>query len=177
MGARARTGHHALRDVRRQVDGLFRPRDECLDNCPDNGYRRGARSHGGVRPVWARFRGWAMVAERIDYGLRPDELRRDLSLSRERMARLVDVSAKTVERWERQQALPARAHGRVRTQLAQIQAVRDLGLCVYTPEGFRQFLRTPLPAFGGRTPLQMIEQGHTDDVVAALASDYEGLGY
>jgi transcriptional regulator with XRE-family HTH domain len=118
-----------------------------------------------------------MVAERVEIALRPDELRRDLRLSRERMARLMDVSAKTVERWERQHALPARASSRVRAQLAQIQDVRDLGLCVYTPEGFREFLKTPLPIFAGRTPLQMIEQGKADDVIAALASDYEGLGY
>jgi hypothetical protein len=55
--------------------------------------------------------------------------------------------------------------------------VRDLGLSVYTLEGFQEFLRTPLPTFDGRTPLQMIEQGKADDVIAALASDYEGLGY
>jgi hypothetical protein len=121
--------------------------------------------------------GWTMVTERVTYTLRPDELRRDLNLSRERMARLVDVSAKTVERWEHQQALPARASSRVRDQLAHIQEMRDLGLSVYTPEGFRQFLRTPLPTFGGKTPLQMIEQGEIDAVIAALASDYEGLGY
>ncbi|MGH2616401.1 MAG: antitoxin Xre/MbcA/ParS toxin-binding domain-containing protein [Thermomicrobiales bacterium] len=119
----------------------------------------------------------AEVAERVEYTLRPDELRRDLSLSRERMARLVDVSAKTIERWEHQHALPVRTSSRIRAQLAQIQEVRDLGLCVYTPEGFRQFLRTPLPTFAGRTPLQMIEQGKVDDVISALASDYEGLGY
>ena len=121
-----------------------------------------------------------MVAEALEggtYTLRPEELRRDLSLSRERMARLVDVSAKTVERWEQQQSLPARSSSRIRIQLAQIQGVRDLGLCVYTPEGFRQFLRSPLPSFDGRTPLQMIEQGKANDVIAALASDYEGLGY
>ena len=111
------------------------------------------------------------------YTLRPDELRRDLNLSRERMARLVDVSAKTVERWEQRQALPLRTSSRVRAQLAQIQELRDLGLSVYTREGFRQFLRTPLPPWGGRTPLQMIEQGQIADVLAALASDYEGLGY
>jgi uncharacterized protein (DUF2384 family) len=119
----------------------------------------------------------AEVAERVENTLRPDELRRDLSLSRERMARLVDVSAKTVERWEHQHSLSPRTSSRIRVQLAQIQAVRDLGLCVYTPEGFRQFLKTPLPTFEGRTPLQMIEQGKTGDVIAALASDYEGLGY
>lgn len=118
-----------------------------------------------------------MVAERIELNLRPDTLRHDLNLSRERMARLVDVSAKTVERWEQRQSLPARTSARLRAQLAQIQEVRDLGLCVYTPEGFREFLKTPLPLFAGRTPLQMIEQGNADDVIAALASDYEGLGY
>ena len=108
--------------------------------------------------------------------LRPLDLRRDLNLSRERMARLVDVSAKTVERWESQQALPARASTRVRFQLAQIQAMRDLGLSVYSPEGFQEFLRTPLPTFAGKTALQMIEQGSIDEVAAALAADYEGLG-
>lgn len=117
-----------------------------------------------------------MNAERVAYTLRPDELRRDLSLSRERMARLVDVSAKTVERWEQQQSVSSRTSWRIRSQLAQIQKVRDLGLCVYTPEGFQQFLKTPLPSFDGRTPLQMIEQGKVDDVTAALAADYEGLG-
>jgi DNA-binding XRE family transcriptional regulator len=106
--------------------------------------------------------------------LRPGELRQDLKLSRERMARLVDVSAKTVERWEQQQTLPA--NPRVRSQLAQIQAVRDLGLAVYTPEGFQQFLQTPLPVFNGRTPLQMIEQDDAKRVLDALAADYEGLG-
>jgi DNA-binding XRE family transcriptional regulator len=107
--------------------------------------------------------------------LQPDELRRDLNLSRERMARLVDVSAKTIERWEDQQTLPSSS--RVRIQLAQIHQVRDLGLRVYTLEGFRTFLRTPLPVFEDRTPLQVIEQGGIDEVIAALEADYEGLGF
>ena len=120
-----------------------------------------------------------MVAQRHHAqpaNLRPLDLRRDLNLSRERMARLVDVSAKTVERWESRQALPARASSRVRFQLAQIQEMRDLGLTVYTPEGFQAFLRTPLPAYDGKTPLQLIEHGSIEEVVAALAADYEGLG-
>jgi transcriptional regulator with XRE-family HTH domain len=107
--------------------------------------------------------------------LQPSELRHDLNLSRERMARLFDVSSKTVERWEARRVLPA--DPRVRAQLAQIQEMRDLGLTVYTPEGFQEFLRTPLPTFDRKTPLQMIEQGGIEDVIAALASDYEGLGY
>lgn len=119
-----------------------------------------------------------MVAIReATYTLQPAELRHDLNLSRERMARLIDVSAKTVERWEEQRTLPDRTNARIRKLFAQIQEVRDLGLSVYTPDGFQEFLRTPLPVFGGKTALQLIEQGQADDVLAALASDYEGLGY
>ena len=118
-----------------------------------------------------------MVAQRVEHVLTPGELRRDLSLSRERMARLVDVSAKTIERWEHHQGLPSSASSRVRQQMAQIQEIRDLGLIVYTPEGFQLFLTTPLPTFAGRTALQMIEQGHAEAGFAALASDYEGVGY
>lgn len=112
--------------------------------------------------------------ERARYTLRTAELRHDLQLSRERMARLVDVTAKTIERWETSDRLPTST--RVRSQLAQIQEVRDLGLSVYTPEGFHQFLVTPLPVFQGKTALQLIEQGESERVIAALAADYEGGG-
>lgn len=106
-------------------------------------------------------------------GLAP--LRHDLDLSRERMARLVDVSAKTIERWETQNALPSSR--RVRVQLAQLKEMRDLGRMVYTPEGFRKFMRLPLPNFDNLTPLQLIEQDRIEEVIGALAADYEGLGF
>ena len=105
----------------------------------------------------------------------PRRLRADMRLSRERMARLFDVSAKTIERWEERDALPASA--RVRGQLARLQEIVALGLTVYTPDGFAQYLATPLPTFGGQTALQLIERGEADRVLAALAADYEGLGY
>lgn len=115
-----------------------------------------------------------MVAEPIRHHVQPGNLRRDLALSRERMARLVDVSSKTIERWEERETLPQSS--RVRVQLAELQQMRDLGLIVYTLDGFRLFLRTPLPILNDRTPLQAIEQGRIDDVIGALAADYEGLG-
>lgn len=116
-----------------------------------------------------------MVAiQPLHHDLRPRELRSDLDLSRERMARLVDVSSKTIERWEERESLPASA--RVRVQLSRLAELRDLGLTVYTPEGFKRFLRTPLPIFNGRTALHMVEQGETEQVITALAADYEGLG-
>jgi DNA-binding transcriptional regulator YiaG len=60
-----------------------------------------------------------MVAETSRISIQPGPLRRDRDLSRERMARLVDVSAKTIGRWEERQASPH--SNRVRVQLAQLQ--------------------------------------------------------
>ena len=115
-----------------------------------------------------------VAAQPLDHNLRPRELRSDLDLSRERMARLVDVSSKTIERWEERESLPASS--RIRVQFSRLAELRDLGLTVYTPEGFKSFLRTPLPVFNGRSPLQMIEVGEIEHVITALAADYEGLG-
>jgi DNA-binding XRE family transcriptional regulator len=105
---------------------------------------------------------------------KPGDIRARLALSRERMARLMDVSAKTIERWEARADPPS---GRMAQQrLAQLREIVDLGLTVYTPEGLYAFLRTPLPAFDGRSALQLIELGDAERVIAELVADYEGLG-
>ena len=104
----------------------------------------------------------------------PLHLREQLHLSRERMARLMDVSAKTIERWEAREALPS--NRRSRERLARIQEITELGHAVYSPPGLERFLTTPLPVFDGATALQMIEIGQADRVLSALAADYEGLG-
>ncbi|MGH2356107.1 MAG: transcriptional regulator [Chloroflexota bacterium] len=100
------------------------------------------------------------------------QLRAALALSRERMARLLDVSWKTVERMEASGRLPTNAAAAAR--LAQIQQIVEFGQAVYTPEGFAHFVSTPLPTFGGLTALQMIERGQGDQVLGALVTDYEG---
>jgi DNA-binding XRE family transcriptional regulator len=103
------------------------------------------------------------------------EVRRSLGLSRERMAHLFEVSAKTIERWEARGTPPESPHARRR--LSQLQEIAQLGHIVYTPAGFHYFLTAPMPVFGGRTALQMIELGEGDAVFAALAADYEGSGF
>ena len=111
----------------------------------------------------------------VDLATRPADLRRELGLSRERMARLLDVSTRTVERWEERDEPPASRLSRER--LLRLRQVIDLGLAVYTPEGFVLYLKTPLPAFGGKSALQLMESGDLDRVVSNLAADAEGLGY
>lgn len=101
-------------------------------------------------------------------------IRSELGLSRERMARIFDVSAKTIERWEQRGDAPPSTADRQR--LLQIREILELGQIVYTDEGLRLFLTTPMPVFDGSTALQMIERGEGERVFAALAQDYEGLG-
>ncbi len=114
-------------------------------------------------------------AQRSAPTLSAKKIRGDMRVSRERMGRLMSVSAKTIERWEARDALPE--NEAKRDQLARIEQIRALGLSVYTAEGFAQFLQTPLPAFEGQNALQLIERGRADIVLGALAADYEGLGY
>jgi transcriptional regulator with XRE-family HTH domain len=97
-----------------------------------------------------------------------------LSVSQERMARMLDVSVRTVERWERG-GLPL--DPAVRERVTKLREIAELGHEVYTPEGWRAFLVTPQPVFVGRTAIQLIGEGHVDQVLGALAADYEGLGF
>jgi transcriptional regulator with XRE-family HTH domain len=105
----------------------------------------------------------------------PRDLRDAFRLSRERLARLLGVSAKTVERWEARPTRPARDD--IRFRLAQLREIADLGSVIYTREGLADFLDAPLAEFDGRTALQLIERGEADRVLAALAADHEGAGY
>jgi len=105
--------------------------------------------------------------------LNPRAVRRSLGISRDRMGRLLDLTSKTVARLEDQERLPAQSAAA--TRLAKLKELVDLGLLVYMPEGFTQFMATPLPTFGGLSALQMIERGDIERVYAELASTYEGV--
>jgi hypothetical protein len=64
-----------------------------------------------------------------------------------------------------------------RAQLARFPEVAALGHAVYTDEGLVLFLTTPLPVFGGRTAVELLDEGQAEPVLAALAADHEGLGF
>ncbi len=103
-------------------------------------------------------------------------LRDRLGLSRERMGRLFGVTGKTIERWEVRPGLPTGDPGRIQ-RLAAVQEIAALGTAIYTREGFIDFLRLPMPVFGGLPALQLLERGDSEPVLAALGADYEGIGY
>ncbi len=106
--------------------------------------------------------------------LNPLTIRQQLHLSQERMSHLLGISAKTLWRWENTDASPS---NQTKPHLAKLKQIAFLAEKVYTPEGITEFISTPLEEFGGHTAYEIMSLGEYDRVIAALAADYEGLGY
>lgn len=103
------------------------------------------------------------------------QLRKDLGISRERMARLLDVSARTIQRWEEHDQLPSNRW--VMQVLIDVQKIVDLGLEVFEPRGVHLIMTTPQPGFGDKSGLELVEAGRSEEVFGSFAGDYEGLGF
>jgi len=101
-------------------------------------------------------------------------IRQNLSLSQEKLASVLKVSTKTVSRWEKGQSQP---DSQELQRLAKLEEIRELGLMVYSIEGLKQFLATPLPIFENRSAGDLIFLGEFEPVIAALAADFEGAAY
>lgn len=99
-------------------------------------------------------------------------VRHDLGVSRERMARLLDVSSRTIARWEDQGQLPTNRW--VLQVLVQARNLIELGRESLTDAGIVRLMSTPQPAFGGRSGLEMIERGEAEAVYSELAGLAEG---
>ena len=100
------------------------------------------------------------------------EVRKDLGISREKMARLLDVSSRSIQRWEEHNQLPSNRW--VMRVLNDIALIVELGNLVFEPEGFRMVMNTPQPGFGNRSGLAAIEAGQPNIVLGELAGLYEG---
>lgn len=103
------------------------------------------------------------------------EIRQGLALSQERLSAVLRISPRTIGRWEAKAGCPSDEN--MLHKLAKLKEIADLGLRIYTPEGLKAFLTTPLPIFGGRSGLDLLSLGEFESVIAALAADFEGLGY
>jgi transcriptional regulator with XRE-family HTH domain len=95
-------------------------------------------------------------------------------LSREKLAQLLGVSPRTINRWAKSGAGPERREHVER--LSRIHEIIELGVNVYTQKGLRDFFKTALQEFEHRTAFDMLAIGKFDAVLGALAADFEGLG-
>jgi hypothetical protein len=104
------------------------------------------------------------------------EIREGLGLSPESLIKLLlGVNAETVNLWETHEKLPEDTA--IQEKLAKLEEIIDLGLMVYTPEGLKEFLSTPLPIFNQHCALYLLQLGNYENVRSALASDLEGTGF
>jgi len=103
------------------------------------------------------------------------DIRQGLGISQECMSNLLKVSVKSVSRWEKGEHQLSDQN--VRSRLAKLKEIRDLAQMVYTPEGLKEFLRTPLSVFSGRCALDLLQLSEYDPVISALAADFEGTGF
>lgn len=99
-------------------------------------------------------------------------LRGKLGVSRETLARIVDVSARTVERWEAAN-LDLSEVGSVR-RLIGVSEIADLAQEVYGADGIERFLVTPRRSLQMRTPKEAMVQGDLEGVRAVLVNALEG---
>lgn len=113
------------------------------------------------------------LADVVDHpSLSVTRLRNTLGISRERMGRLLDVSARTIQRWEESDQLPTNCW--VRAVLVYLGHILALGEEVFTPEGLQAVMSKPQPGFGGKSGLEMIHSGAAQVVYAQFAQTHEG---
>lgn len=98
-------------------------------------------------------------------------LRGRLGLSQELFSRVLDVSARSVERWEAQEA--TRVNAETSRRLAVTQEILALAGEVYG-DGVDAFMATPRRSLAMRTPREAMVRGDLEEVRHLLVDSLEG---
>lgn len=102
-----------------------------------------------------------------------EQLEVDLGLSSGDLARILDSSPRTIDRWRLGQAYPQNA---MRRRLAGLVALHHHLLETFaTPGTSRTWLRQTSHFLGGLTPLEVLKAGRPDRVEAALEALDSGV--
>lgn len=111
---------------------------------------------------------------RTSYPRNARALRSWFGFSQEVFAEILGAGRRTVARWERDHAAPESesSEGRLLFALAQ---VKDLILILYgDPAEGRRWLRTPLPVFRGKRPVDILRAKGPIPVLDVLKADLFG---
>jgi len=94
-----------------------------------------------------------------------DDLRTRGGLQGKDIANIVDVSTATVSRWSRGTGTPSL---RTQTVIAELRYVVERLADFYTPDETRLWLHTPHPLLNGERAIDLIYNGRTEEVLAAI---------
>lgn len=102
-----------------------------------------------------------------------EQLEGELSLTDDDLARILNASVRTVERWRAGRAYP---QTEARHLLARLLGLRNhLRETFTTAAAIREWLRTPSRYLGYLTPLEALKAGRIDRVEAALEALDSGI--
>jgi transcriptional regulator with XRE-family HTH domain len=94
-----------------------------------------------------------------------DDLRAHGGLQGKDIANIVDVSTATVSRWARGNGTP---NLRTQTIIAELRYVVDRLSDFYTPDETRLWLHSRHPLLNGERAIDLIYNGRTEEVLAAI---------
>lgn len=98
-------------------------------------------------------------------------LREFFGLNQKEFGRLVGSSARSVANWERGRPMPAH----VRQTMTTLADIQDRLVNLIRPDYIGRWLRMPIPALGGVSPLEAIERGQIDHLHGILVRLDEGI--
>lgn len=88
------------------------------------------------------------------------------------VASILNVRPETVSRWNNGKALP---HAGTERQLLELEFIVDKLADVYEPHDARLWLFSRQRLLRDRTPADLIQQGHIDEVLAAVNQLLDGV--
>ena len=88
------------------------------------------------------------------------------------VANVLNVRPETVSRWNNGKALP---HASTERQLLELEFIVDKLADIYEPHDARLWLFSRQRLLQDRTPAELIQQGHVDEVLAALNQLLDGV--
>ena len=88
------------------------------------------------------------------------------------VANVLNVRPETVSRWNNGKALP---HGSTERQLLELEFIIDKLADIYEPHDARLWLFSRQRVLQDRIPVELIQQGHTDEVLSAVNELLNGV--
>jgi putative toxin-antitoxin system antitoxin component (TIGR02293 family) len=97
----------------------------------------------------------------------------ELGIGYKEIGRVVRASERTVLRWKGRETLASQRH---RARLQGLNRLKHLLSRVFRePQGANEWLHSPVPALGGRTPISYLRDGKLRPVLEVLASFDAGV--
>jgi hypothetical protein len=135
---------------RKRSKASLRRVDQAADFPP--GRPRSSKTLGGISPLGAS------VGPKSRPVLSPAQVRDGFGVKQPDFARMTGYSVRSVAGWEAGQPVSPSA----RQKLAEMARLRAGLADVMAPEHIGEWLNSPNDAFGGQTPLQIVERGEID---------------